>query len=431
MAICTPKDTVLVFNVCARSVDGNRGMRGNSFKSRAAEASAAFAWRIQVPMDGPLFVALVLSIAATDFLARHALFLRRVLDDIAARQPQIDGLRGICAAMVVVHHLVYLSYWKAGIWTLPTHDRVAATAGKIGVALFFLICAFLFWGRVGKIGAGPRAWLAFLVNRVRRIVPMYVTAMASALVLLGLMPVPFNAWLPNEDLLTEGAKAFSFWFWPPTHFNGQALADAAVGVAWTLRYEWLFYASLPLIAFSRLHRYGRVLLPALIAANEAGPVLVWYEYFAYGCLINELVRFPFVRRVAGSQVGSVASIALILFTAYFAGEGELGSGWPALALSLAFLPIAAGADWFGILASPGARLVGAASYSVYLVNLIVSAGLVALLPSSPALWSSPRVAIVFAVFAMATYCVSLLTYRWIERPFQKKNATRLGLHLPA
>lgn len=374
-------------------------------------------------MDVPLLIALVLSIAAAGLVAKRVPAARRLLTTDSNREPQIDGLRGICAVLVALHHIAYLSYWNVQIWTLPVQDRLAATAGKVGVGLFFLICAYLFWSRLAVIGSSPRSWVVFLGNRVRRIVPMYVVAMTAALALLGLLPVAIDKWWPAVELFDQGLRAYTFWFMPPHGFNDQVLVVAALGVAWTLKYEWLFYASLPLVRVSGVERCWPVLLPALVICNEVVLRIPWVAYFAYGCMIRELVTIGRIRKLARSRWSSLLSLLLVLLTGWHADENGMGLGWPALALSVAFLPIAAGADWFGVLRSEGARLVGIASYSVYLVNFIVAAQFVPVLTRDPATTTVPVLALGMAAVCSVTIWLSLLTYRFVERPFQRSRAS--------
>ena len=97
------------------------------------------------------------------------------------------------------------------------------------------------------------------------------------------------------------------------------------------------------------------------------------RYFAYGCTAREVSQHPCARRLAKTPIAALVSIALVASTCYVTNSEELALGLPVLALSIAFLLIDAGNDWFGLLRSRGARLAGACSYSIYLINVIVQA----------------------------------------------------------
>lgn len=372
-------------------------------------------------MDTALLPSLLIAFATAGFFARYTAFGGSLVTQLGNRQPEIDGLRGLCALSVALHHFAYLSHWKAGVWNLPIGSHVTEAVGKVGVAMFFMICAYLFWGRLDRIGAGGlTGWLRFLDNRVRRIVPMYVFAMTLAMLLLGLATRRFTDWQPWPALVENALRAFTFWFFPPERFNNSISARAALGVAWTLRYEWLFYASLPALFFLRVKRYWLISLVFFIVANELWAGIYWIEYFAYGCIAREVSQHPDARRLAKTPIAALVSIALVACTSYFANSKELALGLPVLAISIAFLLIAAGNDWFGLLRSSGARLAGACSYSIYLINVIVQAPLVQLLPGSATSWDVVQKVGVMTASTMAVIAASAVTYRFIELPFQRR-----------
>jgi peptidoglycan/LPS O-acetylase OafA/YrhL len=372
-------------------------------------------------IDLVLLLVLILTLGAASVLVHCSLFAQRLLRQVGEREPQIDGLRGMCAMWVALHHLVFVCFWKIEVYSRWLGGPVAESSGKIGVAMFFLICAYLFWGRLSGPGfTGWRGWLAFLSNRVRRIVPMYVVAVTAALLLLGLLGRPFDSWLPASVLVRQAARAYSFWFFPAQDFNNSLGAKASLGLAWTLRYEWLFYAWLPLLALVRARRWWWVLLPAALLFNHLVVHDGWIDFFIYGSAARELSRLPSVQRFARSPPGAAVSMSLVAGVACLVDPDDLAGRLPALLLSIAFLLVVAGSDWFGILTSRGARLVGVASYSVYLLNIVVEMPVVyLLLPGSPVLWPAYLQVLGLTMVAAVLVLVSLATYWFVERPFQR------------
>ena len=91
------------------------------------------------------------------------------------RAEMIDGLRGWLALGVFFAHSVTTYGWyTTGQWdgaAAPFYGRV----GQVGVALFFMITGYLFWGRVVR-AQGKLDVPSFLLSRVRRIVPMYLVS---------------------------------------------------------------------------------------------------------------------------------------------------------------------------------------------------------------------------------------------------------------
>ena len=118
-----------------------------------------------------------------------------------ARFQTIDGLRGYLAFFVFLHHAaIWFYYLREGTWQVPP-SNLFTHFGQSGVALFFMITAFLF-----------------------------VTK-------------------PLSEVIRESLRWILFTVGGGPNING--VADTSIimaGVTWSLPYEWLFYFSLPLIA---------------------------------------------------------------------------------------------------------------------------------------------------------------------------------------
>ena len=98
----------------------------------------------------------------------------------AARNLTLDGLRGWLAVAVFVHHTVITWFFLQGRgWALPP-SRFYGQLGQVGVALFFMVTAFLFWGKVID-RRGALDWRGFLVGRLWRLYPAYLVVFAAIL----------------------------------------------------------------------------------------------------------------------------------------------------------------------------------------------------------------------------------------------------------
>ena len=211
-------------------------------------------------------------------------------------------------------------------------------------------------------------------------------------------------------------------------FNGSGVSSSVSINLWTLNWEWRFYALLPLAA---LFWSGTRFLIMFVLAGIIIAALP-HQQFLFNFLAGMmtaviLARFGPISFAKRSFVGlaSLAPIALTLFV------------WPqsyGLAQTLSLLPlfflIASGETLFGLLTNKAARVLGAMSYSIYLVHLIVL--YVAFHASSVALDLASLPLPLFWVWIAATGAILIglcsITYRFVELPWiavGHKVATRM------
>lgn len=129
----------------------------------------------------PLWLALVAGFMLVAALALRLPRLRARFERIeASRIPALDGLRGVLAISVFVHH-AYLTRRAAvtGSWGAPDNAFIQAL-GLGAVAIFFMITAFLFWSRALSAG-GRIAPLRLYRARLRRIYPAFAGSIALLL----------------------------------------------------------------------------------------------------------------------------------------------------------------------------------------------------------------------------------------------------------
>lgn len=143
--------------------------------------------------------------------------------------PQLDGLRAIAAAIVLVHH-----YW-------PALGRLDPTHGRIGVDIFFVLSGFLITRslmrdedrRPGQTGAILKR---FHERRVRRIIPLYYLTLFLAWKVLPSEHAPYVWW--------------HFAFLSNVYFVVQGRFVGAGGHLWALAIEEQFYLVWPLIVLA-------------------------------------------------------------------------------------------------------------------------------------------------------------------------------------
>jgi peptidoglycan/LPS O-acetylase OafA/YrhL len=370
--------------------------------------------------------------------------------DSARRIPELDGLRGIAIGLVLAHH------YALGVPAATAVDRAvlsAASAGWIGVDLFFVLSGYLITGRLLEARASGAPLAAFYARRALRIAPPYFLLLATCLVVgpaLGVRLAPRSesdlAWfaLFASNILTVVHG------WP----------DRVVAHLWSLAVEEHFYLLWPLLA---LWLPGRRLAAATIAiALASASARAWG--LAHGLDGSDVYVLTFTRldglalgatlaaleasglrpeRWRGVASALVLASGLGLAVLVWFGRGHWGSWDRGLLVAGLFALGLAGASGLAAVLglTPGhvvrralrlrpLLLAGRLSYGMYLFHMpLVEAAHragwqpAALVPPGTAAW--PYLGAYAAVQAAALIAVSDLSWRLVEAP-----ALRLKRFLP-
>lgn len=351
--------------------------------------------------------------------AQGSAFYRSVLAGIeTGRARMIDGLRGWLALGVLFTHAACMySYFRNGTWDSRWAGIYHAT-GPVGVSLFFMVTAYLFWGRVLR-NRGELRVAEFFRSRVRRIVPMYLASVLLVLLVVALA----SGFRLNEHpvaLLKEIRPWLAFGFMPYGDING-VRAHHIQAVYWTLAYEWCFYLALPFLALC--HRGWR--FPALIGAVgvfSGSGVIVCFVFGAIAAWIVERDLIPF--KLDKHWLTPLPLAALLLAFTYH----EIFAWMPATLLFLFFLFVVKDNSLFGLLSTSAARLLGTVSYSIYLLHCVVVFVIVAaanrFTPVSA--MDGEMYAMLIVAASLLTVLLSTATYRYVEYPFLSKGVAALG-----
>ena len=312
----------------------------------------------------------------------------------------LESLRGILALSVIFHHaeLTFLYFTTGGAWGLFS-SRFYELMGVVPVTLFFFLSGYLFWNKLIN-DDGLKSVGAFLVKRMKRLLPAYWVSVAAVFLVVG-AGTRFQMLVEPQALLT------SAWHWisvgipfaPPkiNNFSETGVINAAV--VWTLRIEILFYLSLPLLApLAKGHRVW-ILLAATVFVNSwlmrhsglkhihsqvvqeiYGSVLEFLFYFGRGFIFG--ITAAHLRRMIPESILPVvrgpwfAVLALFIMVCVFWGVEPISPDkrymvWRSALLFIPFLIIALENDLFGILSTKPLIYLGKISYSVYLIHGIV------------------------------------------------------------
>lgn len=348
-------------------------------------------------------------------------------------------LRAFAALMVVYTH----SISQMGIFAVGWQQRTPArtSLGTFGVDLFFVISGFIIYHSAAGL-QGRGASLSFLWHRFRRINPAFYAA-----TLLTVM-----TWLPSllrhRRHPVSGADILSWLILLP--FSTATVSPLVQ--AWSLSFEWYFYLLFFLLIFFRLRKKWTALCLLLVSLALAGWLLrydlegLWTFYLdplPLEFLLGAGIGVAYRRWAPGRAIahcllwpGILLGLTLIL-----TGYGDVMAVVPstpikylhAICWGSAAALVVAGCVFLEkkdppfLSASHGLPrlllLLGDASYSIYLVHMLIL-GLLAAFYLRVGFFLDADLAIpIHAVIAVAG---SLLFYKGVELPLLR----RLGKSAP-
>jgi peptidoglycan/LPS O-acetylase OafA/YrhL len=339
--------------------------------------------------------------------------------DALHRVSSLDGLRGILATAVIVHHFTISYFWHTTSSWQTTDSRVLNNMGSVPVSLFFMITGYLF---TAKIYRSEPKWGAILSSRIKRIFPMYLFSVAVIIAI---------AFYQSQGVVApigETLKAVGRWvIFVGSPING--FADTVrinASVQWTLLYEAVFYLSLPMLFCLLRRRLPGVslLIAVLVLACLWG---IYHHHFssrfpklflvgiAVAVFEERIRKWPI--NFAGVRCTLVALLALLISM-----KLKSYSIVQMLLLGVPFALFVLGNSLNGLLENRGLKILGEASFSIYLLHGIVIYSLFSLLnvysfeaaQFTHYVWYLPLVIILTSALSVATY--------WgIEHPFLRRR----------
>ncbi len=348
-------------------------------------------------------------------------------------RPDIDGIRGAAAIMVMGYHA----------------DVPGFTGAYIGLDLFFVVSGFVItnlllheFGKTGRI-----RWSAFYARRARRLIPAKATMLIGVLLLSYFVMTPTGSQQETaRSAAAAGAFVSNFFFWRVADLDyfGHEPGTGVLLHTWSLSVEEQFYLALPLVIFLawclakllRVH-VRRTLLFTTLALGLASLwlAMTWSDTYPDAAYYLPITRaFEFLIGVALSlvvtklhlpaAVRQAMGVLGVLIVAYVLWRPMPVDGYPDY---WALLPCAAAMllTWAG---TGGQTLVtrllslrflvalGLVSYGWYLWHwpLLVMGESVNLAP--PPLWI--RIGLVLLALGIA-----YLSYRYIEGRFYKRSGS--------
>ncbi len=371
----------------------------------------------------PIFVVIICLIASlTAYIIQK---IEKPLPTTTSRNTTIDGLRGLLALGVFIHHSnLWNQFLTEGLWE-KSKSNIYNQFGSIRVAMFFMITSFLFISKLLNDKEGGFNFQHFLISRAYRLMPMYL----FSLVLIFILIFSVSKWQLNTSIF-EQLQSIFYWstfaaFKHPL-INNYPLTNLCTGALWTMAYEWLFYFSMPLIAlFLFKHTkpiYKLFGVMFLLLFLRFHTLVIYYIFeFIGGSLVAILFEYTKIKDKLKDSYGSVIwIICLLLFLRY----NDARNMKCIILLTIMFGLVAAGTSLFGLFNVKQLHFIGKMSYSIYLLHSIL-------------LFSVCYYGIGFSSFHTSlsdnSFClliffltpllitISYLGYRFIERPFMDKS----------
>ena len=346
----------------------------------------------------------------------------------------LDGIRAVAIGAVLALH------WVS--WYTPLFH-----GGSVGVDVFFVLSGFIIttmlW-RTPLVGTMGAAWARFIGRRVVRLYPALVGLAVGSTLIYAVVPAD----LSPLEVVRRGALALAQTtsFWAAAQDGGLWVTELhPFGQTWSLAVEWYFYLLWPLVVLGaraagwsarRLAAVGVAAAVVLYAASLALPPL-WF-YFGPSARFAEILagaalalwfQSRGVPSTSPRGSGALAAIALGAIVGYAVlgshGDTDLYR-WVGIPVSvvgtLVLIRVGYG-DRVGVvhrlLSHPWMATLGRHSYSVYLWHLLPFV----LLEDVDAV---PKPFLGLAV-AAATLVLSVVSYRYLERPFLRARSDVLEL----
>jgi len=210
------------------------------------------------------------------------------------RITELDGLRGLAVAMVLVWHFVgALIDQSLGGWTKLVY--ALTIFGRTGVDLFFVLSGFLITGiLLDRRQPSARFLRNFYLRRLLRIAPSYLLLVAVfwVAVALGLQNESFNGDTPLWYHLT-----FTQNWWMAEH---NRWGPSAISVTWSVAIEEQFYLVFPLLVLCTPRKHLPLLLIAIAVGSAAFRAAAWLIFdSAFAMYVHTLSRLDGLAAGAG------------------------------------------------------------------------------------------------------------------------------------
>lgn len=361
--------------------------------------------------------------------------------DFTKRIPQLDGLRGVAIAMVVVFHYGGISAVWMGVPKWVNIALTPAAVGWSGVDLFFVLSGFLIGGILIDARESGNYFRVFYARRVCRIFPLYFAF---------LVPVFLISHFGRQTLWATPwwtCTTFSQNIWMAIHND---TGSVGTGITWSLAIEEQFYLLLPaVIYFVKPSQLPWVIGGGIVAApvirtgifmanpHLTAPLLVLLpcrmDSLLLGVATAHFLRQPgaweFIhshRRHLWTVIELLtASCAVFLLHPTVTYPPMMLVGYDCLALLFSCILVASLVDQrLGrVLQAKWLIGLGGIAYGVYLIHMLTFNRVWFITGSHSAL-------LVTGLSLVMTILIAKMSWNWFEKPFVRLGHRMIYRQLP-
>jgi len=348
----------------------------------------------------------------------------------------MDGLRGVLALGVMVHHsFAAYGYFTLGVWKWST-SALLNELGQSTVAMFFMITGFLF----ALKASSPRlTWGAMYAARLARLGPLYAVLVFTVFVAVFIIS---GGTLKESvpQIIKEFLQWITFVCFGRPNVNGYRMTWTLIaGVNWSLKYEVCFYLLVvPVLHMTSKFTSTRTRLALTLAALVAMLIFqkillhdvdhrtnaLYATQFLGGILVAYAYQTPAIFKVMGSAaIKGIALVATGVLLSLVYSTNAAG----VVCTTVIFAAIVGGASFGGVLRSHAAIWLGDISYGIYLMHglalwLTLSA-LKVLVPHLEAIPLALYWPLMIGVAAIVVSAASV-SYVILERPIMRRVTGR-------
>lgn len=374
------------------------------------------------------------------------------------RIPELDGLRGIGALMIVAYHF-------GAITPAPHHPllrawNLAIALSWTGVDMFFVLSGCLITGILLETRHSPHRFRTFYARRALRILPLYYAAVAFFFWLylpVAHLALEHGVYKTGAQSWMQTGMAEQVWYW--LHVSNWHTAFGHLEVSpvtqfWSLAIEEQFYFLWPFIVYRFSEK--RLLkvcvfaicsccllrnLPYFQAQQAQHPGFLYrltpfrVDILLFGAAIPLLARLPEIRAsiVPWLTPALVAAFGGFLTACIWGRSTEMFTG-PMTRLGYSSLGLFWFVVVFRVVENTGSSLrlpsllrgalvtkAGQISYGIYIINLLIASaiafGFKRLFPSAES--TLLRTSLSLIVGLAASWMLAELSWRYLEKPCLK------------